>query len=212
MWMIQSRIKKFILFFSSVLFPSYCCVCGKEGSPLCEVCLLKRTQALNTPAPWILSIYSFKDPVIKKAIHGIKYFHRKDLITPLTGVITKEILENPLQTERVLIPIPMPKIRTYIRGYNHAEAIAKKIGEQTGLAVRNDILVRHFSKKRQVTTRSRRERIQNQRNAFMVIQDVAGMNIILIDDVTTTGATLLEARKLLLKHGAAHVEAFTIAH
>ncbi len=54
--------------------------------------------------------------------------------------------------------------------------------------------------------------MKNQHGSFGVIDEVQNKNIILIDDVTTTGATLVEARTVLLKHGAKSVLAYTLAH
>ena len=59
---------------------------------------------------------------------------------------------------------------------------------------------------------SRAERLKNQHNAFVVQTSVQGLSVILVDDVTTTGATLLEARKVLLEAGATSVQAYTVAH
>lgn len=197
---------------SEILFPSACYLCKKEGETLCISCDRKLQRAVDTPSPSITSIYSFKDPGVKRAIHAIKYFHRKDLIAPFTKMIVKDIQEKYLREKWTLIPIPMPTLRHYIRGYNHAEAIASEISEKTGIEVNQKILVRATTRKRQVMTISRSERIKNQKNVFKTLQDVQGINIILIDDVTTTGATLLEARKILLEKGALNVKAYTIAH
>jgi competence protein ComFC len=127
-------------------------------------------------------------------------------------MIVKDIQEKYTQEKWTIIPIPMPTLRHHIRGYNHAEAIASEISEKTGIEVSQKILVRATTRKRQVMTISRSERIKNQKNVFKTLQDVQGINIILIDDVTTTGATLLEARKILLEKGALNVKAYTIAH
>jgi competence protein ComFC len=208
MWMITA-IKKIV---TSIFFPSYCYLCRKEGVTLCEDCLSQRNLAYDTPSPCITPIYSFKDPAIKKIIHAIKYFHRKDLVEPFASTLSEEILKQKVETSCVLIPIPMPTLRKYSRGYNHTEAIAHCISTQTGLLMRKDILVRNSHHKRQVKTKSRSERLKNQHNAFSIQTSVEGMQCILIDDVTTTGATLLEARKLLLAHGAHSVKAYTIAH
>ena len=208
MWMITA-IRNLI---TSLFFPSYCYLCHKEGEPLCNECLSKRIRAYDTPSSCITPIYSFKDPAIKKIIHAIKYFHRKDLIEPLASIIAKEIAEQKTNTPYTLIPIPMPTLRKYIRGYNHTEEIARSISIRTKIPVRYDTLKRTSNHKRQVKTKSRSERLKNQHNTFSVHTSIDGMHCILIDDVTTTGATLLEARKKLLAHGARTVKAYTIAH
>ncbi len=99
-----------------------------------------------------------------------------------------------------------------MRGYNHAEIIAKEISKITSFPVSTNILVRARSPKRQVTTATRSERLNNQRKSFKVCGDVKDMNIILVDDVSTTGATLDEARRVLLQYGAKNVQAVTLAH
>ncbi len=207
MWM----IRKITTVFLNIIFPSTCYVCKKEGGALCTVCLRERDPSCNTPAPVITSFYSFKDPVIKKIIHAIKYFHRKDLIAPLVESMSQEITITH-RNKPLLIPIPMPTLRKYIRGYNHGEAIARAISKQANIPVDCTSLARRKKQKRQVLTHSRAERLKNQQGVFYVTGDISGMNIILVDDVTTTGATLLEARKVLLEKGASSVECFTIAH
>ncbi|MCF7843734.1 hypothetical protein K9M47_02450 [Candidatus Gracilibacteria bacterium] len=106
----------------------------------------------------------------------------------------------------------MPRIRKYIRGYNQAELISLSLSKQCSLPTISNTLIRTSSPKRQVTTKTRGERLKNQHNSFKVIKDVTGLNIVLVDDVTTTGATLSEARSVLLKAGARSVKAVTIAH
>ena len=168
-------------------------------------------RSYDSPSPVILTLYSFKDEKIKRIIHAIKYFHRKDLIAPLVTPVTQELRSKNL-TNFILVPIPMPQLRKYMRGYNHSEAIAHELSIQTLLPVNTTLLQRNSSIKRQVLTRSRKERLKNQHNAFTVKENVHGMNILLVDDVTTTGATLLEARKKLIEKGAARVEALALAH
>lgn len=199
---------------AAIIFPPHCYLCKKENEIICKKCLATCTKAIDSPASYITSIYSYKDIRIKKTIHAIKYFHRKDLLLPFAKILAYEISTLPELVSPIIIPIPMPQSRKYLRGYNHGEALAYMISQETKLETRNDILLRNPSKevRRQVKTHSRGERLRNQQNAFFVKSSVQGMNIILIDDVTTTGATLHEARKILLGKGALRVVAFTIAH
>lgn len=199
-----------------LFFPPYCFICkkGNDRDALCKECLSLLSPAITTPSPFITNIYSFKDPRIKKIIHAIKYYHRKDLIIPLAKKLAQEITFMEKYESYTLIPIPMPALRKYVRGHNHSEVLAKCISEEISLPITNSTLLRNplVSKKRQAIISSRKERFQNQKNVFVVAGSVAGMNIILIDDVTTTGATLSEARRALLAHGASSVCAYTIAH
>lgn len=230
MWTISSFTSKIL----SIFFPPHCYSCNKEGFSLCPLCLEQYQKSIDTPALYITSVYSFHDQRIKKIIHAIKYFHRKDLIPPLSKELacllqkelSKESLtsgdsqrESPTINDKklttskyVLVPIPMPLLRKYIRGYNQAECIAKELSQQCSLTINITILSRLRSPKRQVTTKTKGERLRNQHNSFKVIGDVNNMHIILVDDVTTTGATIIEARRELLKAGAQEVRAVTLAH
>ncbi len=227
MWMIV-QIKSFVSHILhavlDTLFPSYCYLCKKEGESLCDMCLSSIKKPIDTPYPYIISLYSFKDYRIKRIIHAIKYFHRKDLLMPLARVLADTLSQDATASQNVyvILPMPMPTIRRYMRGYNHAEALTHELVEYLHTMqsqkpslryfVDITILTRASSKKRQVLTTSKRERLLNQRNAFMVHGNISGKSIILLDDVTTTGATLSEARRILLLHGAKSVQAYTIAH
>lgn len=205
MWMIHTLCQTFL----SIVFPSYCYGCAKRDELFCATCRNKSSKAIDTPYQFIHSLYSFKTPIVRKMLHAIKYFHRKDLIKPfaeeLALLIKKESLTG------ILVPIPMHPLRRLLRGYNHAEVLAHNLSLLTGLPC-TPLLTRTSLKRQQVKTKSRSQRLQNQHNSFRTLKKVEPVNYILIDDVTTTGATLLEARKVLLKNGAAKVFAVTIAH
>ena len=211
MWTISLLFSKI----TETLFPRKCFICKISGPSLCESCLRKCTRQVDKEYLYITSIYSFRDPSIKKIIHAIKYFRRKDLIEPLTRELIQELkraILPPHITKWTLVPIPMPKLRKYSRGYNQAELIAREISKQCEMSLDINILTRKMSPKRQVKTTNYSERIKNQRNSFTVVKNIPNLHIILVDDVTTTGATLSEARNSLLRAGAKEVKAITIAH
>jgi ComF family protein len=212
MWIVDTIFSKTI----SILFPPSCYICRKEGVSLCSVCLQSCEQSIDTPTIYITSIYCFRNPHIKKIIHAIKYFHRKDLIEPLSEKlieeIQKELLDNTINNTYTLIPIPMATSRKYTRGYNQAECLASEIANKCQLKSNTTLLIRKKQPQQQVKTKTRHERLVNQRDSFIVTGDVTNMHIILVDDVTTTGATIIEARKVLLLAGATIVRAVTIAH
>lgn len=216
MWLIKKIISEIISHSTSILFPDYCYLCKKATKKvsLCAACLTHMKKTIDTSGPFIKSIYSFKDPNVKKCIHAIKYFHRKDLVIPFAKILAEEIKLMTNYRDFILIPIPMPRYRKYLRGYNHTEILAKLLSLETAIPYKNNILIHNAkaNKKRQVMTLSRKERLKNQKNSFLVSHNIKNMNIILIDDVTTTGATLHEARRVLDKAGAASIVAFTIAH
>lgn len=195
----------------SFLFPSRCLGCGTPDAALCERCIILSRKSLSTPEPYITSLFDFKDPLIRRAIHAIKYHHRKDLIAPLALALAKE-LGKTVHEESILVPVPMPAFRKFMRGYNQAELIAEVLGKELGLPVWNDVLTRNKISKRQAMIATRSERLRNQNGSFAADNKAHHERFIVVDDVTTTGATLKEARKALLQKKASHVEAVTLAH
>lgn len=209
------------MLFSTILalfFPKKCFGCCIESYSLCGKCISQTKKSITSPHTSYKSYYSFKDPLIRRSIHAIKYFQRKDLIEPLTKAtipLVESIFEEnpPMNRENTLfIPIPMLRIRKYIRGYNQAEIIASILSKEMHTHYTTKLLICNKHKKRQVTTTSRNERIINLRNSFIAPYDVSKYHIILVDDVITTGATIDEAMRTLMKKGAKSVYAITLAH
>jgi len=157
----------------------------------------------------------------------------------LYGKIMEELSElNLLENfrEPILIPIPLSPKRYRERGYNQAELICReliKIDKKANLRhsvddahfsysvnmqLENNILIKPKDTEHQARIKNRTERLKNIIGSFSIknakenISKIKGRNIILIDDITTTGATLAEAKKVLKQAGARKVIAFTVAH
>lgn len=204
MWMISSLLH--------ILFPPSCLGCTKENNSLCERCLKLSRRTLSSAHPYIHSTFDFRDPLIKQTIHAIKYRHRRDLIAPFIPEVASSLAHVPDLETYILVPIPMPRLRKLLRGYNQSEYIAKALGKAMNLEVDTTLLVRTRNPLRQATLKNRGARTQNQKGTFKANSHAYEKRIILVDDVTTTGATLSEARNALLAAGALHIEAVTIAH
>lgn len=200
-------------FFIEILFPKSCFTCKKKDTIICRTCLNNFSRALTTPDLFIYSYFSYKDEKVKNILHSIKYYHRKDLIPALVNATIFEYLK--LKTENcVLIPIPMHPFRKMIRGYNQAEIITKEYSQILNIPYSTKILYRTKLTVRQVASKSKNERIKNQKGSFQIKNFVKNLNqtIILIDDVSTTGATINEARNIFLKNSFKNVIAITLAH
>jgi len=117
-------------------------------------------------------------------------------LEPLTGGVS-------------LIPIPLAPRRERLRGYNQSERLAVALGATVGLNLRADGLRRARETPTQ-TALTPDERRANVSGAF-VAGRVRGVHAVLVDDVFTTGATLLAAAEALIAGGAARVEAVTFA-
>jgi len=142
---------------------------------------------------------------LREIIHHLKYADRVSLARPL-GDILKECLQKEKFQGDVVVPVPLHRSRERIRGFNQAELIALR----TGLPVASRILRRRKNTPSQ-TGLTRSERKRNLAGAFEVRDEVAGRQIILVDDVYTTGSTMNEIARTLKRAGAGRVEVLTVA-
>ena len=206
-----------------LIFPSLCLSCGKRGTFLCDSCLSGSPAAERECAEWIFPIFDYRHPPIKKSVHMLKYKGRKQLAKIFADSMHARILEelsdlSIMQNFRdpLLIPIPLSFSRYRERGFNQAEIICKelvKLGAENFILVKN-VLFRKDSAKHQAHIENRAERLRNIIGSFYTKNEnlIKGRNIILIDDVITTGATLTEAKKILKNAGARKIIAVTCAH
>jgi ComF family protein len=141
----------------------------------------------------------------RRAVHLLKYDGWWRVASALATVMRRlEPLTGPLS----LIPVPLGSRRLRRRGYNQGERIAAALSALTGAPVR-DVLVRVRETPSQ-TALTPEQRAANVAGAFTASAAVAG-RCVLVDDVFTTGATLLAAGRALREAGAARVDAVTFA-
>jgi ComF family protein len=108
-----------------------------------------------------------------------------------------------------LVPVPLAPGRLRRRGYNQAERLASALSERAGLRLRGDLLVRVRDTRTQ-TALAPEARQANVAGAFMKV-GATEARVVLVDDVFTTGATLVAAASTLLEAGAKRVGAVTFA-
>jgi ComF family protein len=180
-------------------------------------------QARGLDEGWIYPVLGYRDPLVRELVWQIKY-RRNGKLIGAAGNLMREMsvgvlgeLEGMVKFDRpVLVPIPLSKKRAQERGYNQAEMLARAIveaGSARIFEINTGVLVKIKDTPAQTTLR-RGQRLKNLKGCFAVVDKnaVAGRNIILVDDVTTTGATLKEARKTLKATGAKRILAVTLAH
>ncbi|MBP9711753.1 MAG: ComF family protein [Candidatus Pacebacteria bacterium] len=215
------KAKELIL---GLIFPVYCVSCSKAGSELCITCLSKCSPALRPTQSWIYPVFDYRDLTIKKSINLIKYKYKKRILAMYADVLYGRIIEELADLDimenfknPILIPIPLSSKRLRERGFNQTEILCRHISSldnNQNFLFRNDILIKPHDTVHQARIKDRGTRLKNLSGTFTVRNQnlVLGRNIILLDDVVTTGATLNEARKVLKASGAKKVVAFTIAH
>jgi competence protein ComFC len=213
----------------NIIFPVKCMLCGKAGADLCLECLKEAPGAERESASWIFPLYDYRHPAIKKSLWLLKYKGKKRLAKIFAEILYEKILEelselSVLQnfTDPILIPIPLSPARYRERGYNQAELICKELikinnlRDGVDMQFNKNVLTKPGETEHQARIKDRQARIKNIVGSFVVKEDklnlIKGRNVILIDDILTTGATLSEARKTLKQAGARKVIAFTVAH
>ena len=229
-----ASIVSYMRFFNTILdivFPPKCISCGNTGHDLCIKCLSESPEAERETAKWIFPLYDYRHPPIKKALWFFKYEGKKRLASIFAEIIYGKILEELSDlsamenfNNAILIPIPLSPKRYRERGYNQAELICRELIKINDLRhgvnvkLENNVLIKPKETEHQARIENRTERLKNIRGSFAVKNakenrsKIKGRNIILIDDITTTGATLNEARKILKRASARKIIAFTVAH
>ena len=229
-------LKKGYQSFENALFPEYSClVCGRECADIlslvCENCknvLVKiggnTCKKCGMPIPdgmqicddcrgkelhfdKAAAVYMF-DSDSAKMIYGLKYADK----TYVARHIAPQMIEALSSFPHIdmLLPVPLHKNRKAWRGYNQSELITNSISELTQIPVDTTSLVRKIETETQ-TGKSKKEREANILGAFAVTdkKQIAGKNIVVVDDVFTTGSTTNECARILKKAGAAHVFVLT---
>lgn len=171
----------------------------------------------------IHTIFKYKDPFIKDAIYEIKNNKNKNAINLFSKILLDEIInyieENIISVE-YKIPItwiPQHKSTFKEKGYNQGQELAAALCAAAPFLFEfQNILIKSKKTKPQHLIKNRKERLKNLKDVFEINKEkkfqIKNKTIILIDDVYTTGATLLESRQTLLNNGAKKVICFTIAH
>ena len=215
-----------------LVFPKRCVSCGVFGKYICNRCFKKiefvekpvcpicQRQAIGGKThprcagkfrlDGLVVVCKYKGP-IKLAIKKVKYKWIYDIEKVLVDLLASQIWKFDLPQQSILVPVPLHKKRKNWRGFNQAEILAKTLSRKFDVGY-SAILFRTRETKTQVGL-SREERKKNIKGAFSLNQEanVNGRNFLLVDDVYTSGATMMEAAKVLKRAGARNVWAMTVA-
>jgi ComF family protein len=206
------------------LFPFFCIQCNVRDTYFCPACRTGswfaqpggvRVTPIDGQVSVVNSLSTYTaHPVIERLLEDYKY----GSITKAQLVVSDWMRNAPWLIEKIgechaLVPVPLHPRRLAERGFNQAEHIARILGEMCAIPVITDALIRIRATKQQATL-TRKERIINVQNAFVCIkpQKVAGKNIILVDDVYTTGSTLRACATSLHNAATASISGFTLVH
>lgn len=206
------------------VFPRECVGCRARGVLLCDKCLTGAPAALPGEHAFISALFDYQNPTIKRALWRFKYENARGFAKIFAGPLYEEILAEMSNSvdagsgrKYLIVPIPLHASRLRERGYNQSELLAREIMKHDGgemFEFAPHILVRTRKTKPQARSEKRTVRLANLRDAF-VCRDparVRGRTIIIIDDITTTGATFLEAKRALTDGKPRNVLAFAVGH
>ncbi|MBI1974681.1 MAG: ComF family protein [Candidatus Zambryskibacteria bacterium] len=187
----------------------------------------KCPQAERISEKDIFAIFDYSHPTVKKIVWEIKYRGNKIIADKaaeiIHDVIKHEFAEISLfhsgwqETLIPLVPVPSSKERRRERGWNQTELITAKImdkdmGHTFAHFPKQLIKIRHTQS--QTETSSKNARLENIKNSMSIIDEQVfkGKNVLIIDDVFTTGATFAEARRVLKLAGAKQILCVAFAH
>jgi len=227
---VTSRLTKWAL---DLLFPRWCLGCGKEGNYFCPTCEKKLTSITSPLCPRCgcpepggklcpacacepSAIEGIRAPfrferLVREAIHQFKYRNLRALAEPLAGFLYSYLKNNPIPAD-ILVPVPVHASRLRERGYNQSELLARELGKISGLPVVTGSLVRTKAATPQASSPSKEQRRQNVVGAFACRDDrLKDRQVLLVDDVATSGATLGAAAEALKQAGAVAVWGLVLA-
>lgn len=182
----------------------FCQRCGKplllEGEEYCRDCRRKEHQFDRGRAPFLY------DQVMRESIAGYKYGGRREYAAFYAEEILSRCAKDMLGWQgEAFLPIPLHPSRRRKRGFNQAELLARELSRRSGIPADAGILVRR-KKTRAQKELNDQERLTNLKDAFSVRKGrVPYQNIILVDDIYTTGSTMDAAARVLKENGAKRV-------
>lgn len=157
--------------------------------------------------------YFKKKSKVQNLLHYLKYKGSEEVGLVL-GSIHGEQLKNSFlfQELHLIVPVPLHPKKLKKRGYNQSALLAKGYADVMGIVYNEDVLIRVKDTSTQ-TRKSRYERYENMSNVFECKnnEQIIGKNILLIDDVITTGSTLEACAEVLIKAGCSGVWIASVA-
>lgn len=220
----------------SLIAPPDCLGCGVEGNVLCEACIASeimpfgercwRCNRLSLGAKTCLSCKSFRGPttvwinteyqgLVKEVTKSYKFGHLRACAEPMASLMAQTLYgyNNDVQIHRrnyMVVPVPTAVRRRRQRGFDHAQLLAKYLAIK--LETKSANAVGRLGRERQVGA-TRSVRLTQPAGNYFAKQEklITNRNILLIDDVVTTGATLREIARVLRRSGAKRVDALVFA-
>ena len=204
--------------FLNMIYKKKCLICGcsKTDDLLCKTCL-KDVQFLSYFAHKFynrIPIYSaaIYDKNIKTLIQMLKFKHKKSASKPLSDILFSYFKKLNLKDDFIIVYPPSYFIKSAERGYNHMFLIAKHFSKLTGFEINKNLIKKIKPTKPQYKAKDRRKNIKG---SFRINQKellkLKDKKLLLIDDITTSGATLEEIINCFLELDFNNITCLTIS-
>lgn len=215
----MASIKTWFTDFYNVLSPRFCAICGEKlnttEQKICSVCLIRlpylpRKDFLDNEVSRLFwakipierghsFMYYHKKGPSHELVMKMKYDHRPDLCQWIGSMMARDLVpKHFFEGIDAIIPVPLHWIRFIERGYNQSFYISKGISDVTKIQVSTSWAKRIKNNETQ-THKTASERIINVKDAFQARSRIPARHILLVDDVTTTGSTLIALALAILK-------------
>lgn len=227
------KIRETIL---DIFYPKFCIECEKFGKDICFECIskiyrlktnicfycgriseqskhcIKCRSENGDKLRGILASARFDDGPTKEMIHYLKYNGYAQFADLLGELMVERIVSSGIPfKDFIVVPVPMHKTRIGVRGYNQAELLARYISKR--LNYKGGLVLERIVDTDRQTKLDRKKRLKNIVGSVACVDSklIKNKNVLLIDDVVTTGATLKESAKVLKEGGAKKVWALVVA-
>jgi len=173
-------------------------------------------RLVSETQPETIALLPFSDPRVRSAIHEAKYRGSGHAFSLLSSALVEYLRDADDEGFRksyiCLVPVPLGKERRKERGFNQIEEVAKRAVKELEIKIENDLLIRTRETISQISL-ARNEREKNMSGAFATARSADPSRVyVVVDDVTTTGATLQAAINALAETGAKHIIPLALAH
>lgn len=186
------------------------CLCPQCGLPSADS-NVPCGRCLQKPPPWqrLVAINDYQPP-LSTLIHHFKFSGQPELAPALARLLLLAVRQNAMQPiPQQLISVPLWQRHHWRRGYNQSELLCQALAKWLPCEFNSRALTRTrpTATQHQLSARLRK---QNLKNAFQLELPVQGRHMVVVDDVVTTGSTVAEISRLLLRNGAASVQVWCL--
>ena len=201
-----------------LLFPPRCVLCRKilpkEETDLCHDCR-KNTPGVNIRgrnirciAKWT-AVWYYENEV-RRSLLRFKFRNARHYAPAYGRAIAMRVQEDMDEPIQMITWVPVSAKRLRRRGYDQSRLLAEAVGRELGIPVRR-LLRKTRNNKTQSSLKGEAQRRANVQGAYEACESLSGLNILLVDDILTTGATMGECARVLQTAGAARVFGAAVA-